>query len=136
MPRGSLSLYLHPLAGLATITLAAYTASLGVRSRLAYRGAASARRRHAAIGPWLYAAVVLNWVAGLATVRWLRPELDAATSGHFTVGSAVVAVFTAAALLSRRMGVDPRARTIHPLLGAAALLLSGVQIFLGLQLLP
>src|SRR5437867_359907 len=135
MPR-TLALYLHPVAALTTIALGGYAASLGVRSRMASPGAEAARRRHAAIGPWLYAAVLLNWFAGLATVRWLRPELDAATSGHFIVGSALVAAFTAAALVSRRVRADPRARTIHPLLGAAALLLSGVQIFLGLQLLP
>jgi hypothetical protein len=37
---------------------------------------------------------------------------------------------------SRASASDPRARAIHPLLGALALLLCGFQIFLGLQLLP
>jgi hypothetical protein len=88
------------------------------------------------LGPWLYACVLGNWCAGLATVWVARPEMGLAESGHFTVGSAITVLFTAAALLSRRVPVDARARAVHPILGAAALLLSGVQVFLGLQLLP
>jgi hypothetical protein len=74
-------------------------------------------------------------VIGVVTVWWLRPE-DLAASGHFTVGSAIVAVLSAGAALSLRVPVDARARAIHPVLGAVALVLFGVQVFLGLQLLP
>jgi hypothetical protein len=42
----------------------------------------------------------------------------------------------ARALVSRRIDHDPRARAVHPWIGATALLLSGVQVFLGLQLMP
>ncbi|HYR95138.1 MAG TPA: DUF4079 family protein [Candidatus Binatus sp.] len=128
--------YLHPLAGIAATALAAYAASLGLRSRRAGPGAEAARRRHAAIGPWLYALYLLNWLGGLATLRWARPEIEAAASGHFTVAGVIVVLLTGGALLSRWVRVDPRARAIHPVLGATALLLSGVQVFLGLQLLP
>jgi hypothetical protein len=62
--------------------------------------------------------------------------MELSDSGHFTAGSVIVALFTAAALVSRRVPVDARARAVHPILGAAALILSGVQVFLGLQLLP
>src|SRR2546427_26732 len=75
-------------------------------------------------------------VGGLATVEWLTPDVEDAAETHFAVGSAIMACLTAAALLSRRIRRDRRARTIHPLLGATALLLCGLQIFLGLQLLP
>ena len=118
------------------IALAAYAASLGVRSRSARPGADRARRRHAALGPWLYTLFLLNWLAGWATVEWLTPNVEDAAETHFAVGSAIMACLTAAWLLSRRIRVDRRARTIHPLLGAAALLLCGLQVFLGLQLLP
>ena len=128
--------YLHPVAGLAATALAAYAASLGFRSRRPGPGADVARRRHAAIGPWLYALYVLNWAGGFATVRWARPEIEAAASGHFTVAGVIVGLLTAGALLSVRVRVDRRARAVHPILGASALVLSGVQIFLGLQLLP
>jgi hypothetical protein len=79
---------------------------------------------------------VLTWLGGLATVRWSRPEIETAASGHFTVAGLIVALLTGAALLSLRVRLDRRARAIHPVLGAMALLLSGVQVFLGLQLLP
>jgi len=69
-------------------------------------------------------------------VEWVYPEVEDASEAHFAVGSAIMAILTAAALLSRRISTSPRARTIHPILGATALLLCGVQIFLGLQLLP
>jgi len=128
--------YLHPLIALAAIGLAGYAASLGLRSRMSGPGADAARRRHAAIAPWVYRLVLLSWVGGLATVRWRRSDLEVAASGHFTAGTVIALLLTAAAWLSRHVPTDPRARTIHPLLGAAALLLCGVQVFLGLQLLP
>jgi len=131
----TLTLYLHPVAGLATIALAGYDARLGLRSRSAARDAGAARRRHARIGPWLYVLVIVNWVGGLATMTQLRPE-DTAGTGHFTIGTGIVGLLTVSAVLSRWVPVAPIARTIHPLVGAATLLLCGFQIFLGLQLLP
>lgn len=136
MPDGRLSLYLHPVGGLVAIALAAYTASLGFRARLPRRDALAVRRRHAMIGPVLYALVLANWIGGLVAVRWLEPELAEASAGHLAVGTVMVALFTGAAFLSTRVPVDARARAVHPLLGAAAVLLGGWQIFLGLQLLP
>jgi hypothetical protein len=136
VPGARLSLYLHPLGGLVTVALAAYTAALGFRGRLPRRDAAAARRRHAAIGPVLYALVVANWIAGLFAVRRLEPSLAEASQAHLTVGTLILALFTLAALLSRHVPVDTRARAVHPELGAAAVLLGGFQIFLGLQLLP
>jgi len=128
--------YLHPLIGVVQIALAAWAASLGLRARAARRGADAARARHAALGPWLLATFVVNWAAGLASVRWGRQEIEEAATRHLIVGSLIVVVLSTAALLSRRVRVDVRARTVHPLLGGAALLLCAVQVFLGLQLLP
>jgi hypothetical protein len=136
VPGGRLSLYLHPIGGLVAVALAAYTATLGFRGRLPGRDAAAARRRHAAIGPVLYALVVANWIGGLVAVRRLEPSLAEASQAHLTVGTLILALFTLAALLSPYVPVDARARAVHPLLGAAAVLLGGYQIFLGLQLLP
>lgn len=117
--------------------LAAYQASLGLRLRRGAGDAEWARRRHRTLGPWLYALVLANWLAGLATVHWLRPELEeSGTSGHYLLSNVICALFTAAVLLARRIDVDERARRLHPVVGAVTLLLCGVQVFLGLQLLP
>jgi hypothetical protein len=80
--------------------------------------------------------VVANWLGGIATVWWLRPDIDLADSGHWTLGTAVTALFTLTALVSRFVRSDERARLVHPVLGAVSVILSGVQVFLGLQLLP
>jgi uncharacterized protein DUF4079 len=136
VPGGRLSLYLHPIGGFIATALAAYAATLGFRARLPRRNAGAARRRHAAIGPILYALVVANWGLGLLTVRWLEPSIAEASASHLKVGTLIVLLFTGVALLSSRVPVDSRARVVHPILGAAAVLLSGFQIFLGLQLLP
>src|SRR5262249_48623663 len=68
---------------------------------------------------------------------WLDPrDIEVAASGHFRVGCALVMLYGLAALVSRRIDRDPRARAVHPWIGAAALVLSGVQGVLGLQLVP
>ena len=48
----------------------------------------------------------------------------------------VVALFTLAAVVGWRIDRMPRLRALHPWIGAAALLASGIQIFLGLQIVP
>lgn len=136
MSAGDAVVYLHPVAGGVVIGLAAWAASLGLRARRLDRRAEAMRRRHAALTPWVYGLMVATWGAGLLTTWGLRPEIELADSGHFAVGSAICALLTAAALVSRRIPTDPRARILHPLLGATALLLCGVQVFLGLQLTP
>ena len=136
MPGGRLSLYLHPLGGFLAVTLAAYTATLGFRARRPRRDAAAARRRHAMLGPLLWLLVAINWIGGQIAVRRLEPSLAEASQGHLTVGTLILVLFSFAALLSPHVPVDARARAVHPILGAAAVLLGGYQIFLGLQLLP
>lgn len=129
-------LWVHPLAAAVTIGLAARQAGLGLRVRRGGAGAAAAARRHRALGGWLYALVLANWLGGLASLRWLRPEFEVAASWHFTTANLVCATLTAALLVARRIDTDPRARRLHPALGATALVLLGVQAILGLQLLP
>jgi Protein of unknown function (DUF4079) len=130
------ALWVHPVLGLATVALALRTANLALRGRAPGRAAAVLRARHRRLGPWVLGLVITNWLAGLVSV-WLDPRgSELAVSGHFRVGSALVVLFTLAALVSRRIDHDPRARAVHPWIGATALLLSGVQVFLGLQLMP
>ncbi len=130
------ALWLHPLVGLGTVALAVRAASLALRGRAPGPAAAALRVRHRRLGPWVLGLVVTNWLLGLGSV-WLDPrDLELAASGHFRVGSGLVVLYGLAALVSRRIDQDPRARAVHPWIGAAALLLSGVQVFLGLQLMP
>ncbi|TMA57717.1 MAG: DUF4079 family protein [Deltaproteobacteria bacterium] len=126
----------HPAAGAVTILLAARGATLGLRGRAGRRGAEHYRARHATFMPWVYGLVLVSWAGGLASIWALRDDLAPAASGHFAVGTAIVALFSAAALVSRWIATDARARAIHPWIGAAALLLCGVQVFLGLQIMP
>jgi hypothetical protein len=128
---GGLLPWAHPVLGGTAIALASYGASLGLRGRRV----AAVRRRHAALMPWVYGLMLLSWAGGLATVWAVREDLEVAASGHFTVGSGIIALFTLGALLSRRVPVDPWARRLHPWVGALALLLSGVQVFLGLEIM-
>lgn len=129
------ALWLHPLLGLGTVALALRTAGLGLRGRASGPAAAALRARHRRLGPWVLGLVMTNWLLGLGSV-WLDPrDLELAASGHFQVGSGLLVLFGLAALVSRRIDRDPRARAVHPWIGAAALLLSGVQVFLGLQLM-
>jgi len=132
----SLLLHVHPLLALLAVTALAYAGQLGFRSRRVRRGGASMLRRHAAITPYIYSLVMLNWVLGAVSVWWGRSDLDFAESGHFMVGCYVIAVLTAAMLLSRWIDRIPNGRVIHPLLGALAVLLAGFQVFLGLQIMP
>jgi hypothetical protein len=125
--------FLHPLLAAATFGGAIWIATLGFQGRR--RGERRDLDAHRRWAPVVFAAMLVTWAAGLATVVTARPDLDAAASTHFLVGSAIAALFGVSALTSRRIDV-PAVRALHPWLGALALLLCGVQTFLGLALLP
>jgi len=130
------ALWAHPVLGLVTVAVAVRQASLGLRGRAPGVAPAALRAKHRRLGPWLLGLVVTNWLLGLASV-WIDPrDVELAASGHFRVGSALVVLYGLAALVSRRIDRDARARAVHRWIGAAALLLSGVQVFLGLQIMP
>jgi hypothetical protein len=129
-------LYLHPVAALAAVTLLAYVAVLGLRSRQVRGEGPALLRRHAALAPYAYGLVAVNWLLGLVSVWLGRDDVDLADTGHFKGGCYLLLALTAAALLSRWMDRVSNGRTIHPLLGALAVLLAGLQVFLGLQIMP
>lgn len=136
MSSTSLALHIHPVLALLTVAALAYVGQLGFRSRQVRRGGAQLLQQHARLTPYVYALVLANWLLGVASVWLGRDDLDLMQSGHFKVGCYLVAVLTAAMLLSRWIDRVPNGRTIHPLLGALAVLLAGFQVFLGLQIMP
>jgi hypothetical protein len=134
--RDTLLCWIHPALGFVAVGLAVRAAGLGFGARRASRSAPAARAGHRRLTPWVYGFMLVSWATGLASVELWRDDIEEAASGHYTVGCVIVALLTLAALLSRRVPDDPRARLLHPLVGATAVLLAGVQVFLGLQIMP
>jgi hypothetical protein len=126
--------FLHPLAALASLVFLAYVASLGLRSR--DRVDRHLRPKHARLAAWAYGATVANFAAGVVSTWLLRPDLATEGTMHFRLGLGVVALMSGAALLSRRIGAHEAARVLHPILGLLALVVSGLQVFFGMPLLP
>jgi len=124
--------WLHPALGLAAVALLAHAARRGLDIRRRVRSSGRVSHPTLARRAWLFVAV--NWVLGLLTVHFFRPDLDLAASTHFQAGTTVLILLSIAGLSSRWIDADPRIRRIHPAIGAVALLLAGVQVFLGLQM--
>jgi Protein of unknown function (DUF4079) len=131
-----LLLWAHPLLGWVAVALMVRAARLGVRARAPGTTAARGRAAHVRLTPWALGVVVIAWLGGVATVWLDRADMSVAESGHFSVGSAIVVLLATAAGVSRWVPSEAWARQVHPWLGAAAVLLAGVQVFLGLQIMP
>jgi polyferredoxin len=126
--------FLHPLTALATLAFLAYVASLGLRSR--ERFDRHLRPQHARLARYAYALMGGNLVAGtLSTWAW-RSDMTVLGSMHFRLGLAITVLLSVTALVSRWVGAKESARILHPLLGLLALVLSGLQVFFGMSLLP
>lgn len=127
--------YLHPIfAGLTLATLA-YVAALGAQIRREPRRSMAARRRHARLAPWVYGAMLASFAGGWISVETLRPESAAPTDTHFRIGLALVVLLTGSTLTAQRLR-HPLARSAHPWLGVAAVLVAAAQVFFGLQIMP
>lgn len=126
----------HPILGGVAIVVAFRAAGFALASRSGGPAGAKARAQHRRLAPLALLLVVASWVLGTWTVWARRPKLEVGASGHFTVGSVTVALLTVSFLLSRRMPRGSWARLVHPWVGAVALILLGVQVFLGLQIMP
>lgn len=127
--------WLHPIAGLVAVLLVLRVASLGLAMQRRGRRAAVARSAHARLGPVLVAAVVVSWFGGWITVWLARDDLGLAASMHFRLGTLLLLLVLAAAGVSRAMATTPWARRVHPWIGAAVVLLAGLQVFIGWQLM-
>jgi hypothetical protein len=131
-----LVLWAHPILGLVVTALAVRTATLAVQGRGRGPRALAHRAQHRKLSPWAYGLAVVAWIGGVLSVWLWRPDLDVTDSGHFQIGGVIIVLFSLAALVSRRVPTDAWARAVHPWIGAAVLMALGVQVFLGLQLMP
>ncbi len=127
--------YIHPVAGALVAALLGYVGSLGLRARNDRRHAREYLGRHARLGPIMYTLMLVSWAAGFLSTWLLRRDLDLAASTHFRMGVAIILALTAGWLTSRAMH-RAEMRTLHPWLGAAAMLLAAAQVFFGLQITP
>ena len=136
MPTGvpRLLAFLHPMSALASIAFLAYVASIGLRSR--DRSGHHLRGRHARLAPWAYGWMAVNFVGGVLSTWYLRPDLTLADNAHFRFGLMVLVLLGGTAVLARMIGTNDTARLLHPMLGLLALVLSGLQIFFGMPMLP
>lgn len=135
MPQGwtRLASYVHPVSAFAAVALLLWVGSLGLRSR--ERGGRALRPVHARFAPWAALAVWSSLLAGLASARWLRSDLDGSFTAHGWIGVGLSLLIAASRLSSRRLAGAPRLRTAHAAVGLAALLLASLQVFFGLPLL-
>ena len=136
VPTGFLRLiaFLHPILALAVLVFLAVVASLGLRAR--ERHGARLRLTHRRFAPYAYTLMLANLIVGILSTWRLRPDLDLARSAHFRLALLIALLLTIVALLSRRIATSDTARFLHPILGLIVLLLSGLQVFFGMTLLP
>ena len=126
--------WFHPALGLLAVAVLVRAAQRGLALRNPGPGPRPRHLPHPNVAAAAWLLVGGNWILGLLTVRFFRPELTVAESTHFQAGTALLVVLSMAGLASLWIHRDPRVRRIHPAIGAVALLLAGVQVFLGLQM--
>ena len=91
-------------------------------------------KRHRALGPVLATLLPMGYLAGLITA-YLHKGLWVPYTGHFAVGTVLLAVVGTTVLVSRRIrGAQSPWRTPHFALGLLLLCTFLVQIFLGLNI--
>ncbi len=127
--------YIHPVTAACILALLGYVGSLGLRARNDRRRARQYLRRHARLGPIVYALVLASWVGGLVSTWLLRHDLELAASPHLRIGVALVLALSGGMFTSRWMAW-PGMRALHPWFGIAAMLLAAAQVFFGLQITP
>lgn len=136
MPTGvpRLLAFIHPISALLGLAFLAYVASIGLRSR--DRNGRHLRARHARLAPWAYGWMAANFVGGVLSTWVLRPDLTLADNAHFRFGVVLLVLMGVTALLARSIRSNATARLLHPMLGLLALVLSGLQVFFGMPMLP
>lgn len=128
--------FVHPAIGTLTILLAVWLMSRGLVARQGAKHSTAARRLHKRWGPWGLAGMALSGVTGALSMVLLREDLAVGDTWHLPLGLLSIALMAATALATRRFASDPRLRTVHLLLGAAAVAVCLLQGIVGIELLP
>jgi len=128
--------YLHPIVGAISLILLVYLAVLGFNARSRPRRRGELLARHARLAPYVYVLVLLSWCGGALSTTFLRGDLSFASTFHFRLGCASVALLTGSALSAQWMERYPWARELHPWFGGAAVLLAAAQAVTGLRITP
>ena len=132
--------YVHP----AWMVLGVGLAALALRTGLALRRArirrvrrpAEARGKHLRLAKPAVVLLLIGFVGGPVSAVWLR-DWDPFTSFHAWIGLLAAGLFTAAAVLGRRLEKHrTRSYDVHAVLGGLAVLAAAVAAVAGFILLP
>lgn len=131
---------MHPAIASVGVLSAVFVLSLGLRvrdARLRRRPPpAQAAKRHARWAPKVVWILITAFVLGPLSSTLLR-EWQLLGTVHGWAGLAAIVSFSSAALLGRKLKVEPgQRRSLHGNLGLLAMLASAVAAITGIQLLP
>jgi hypothetical protein len=132
--------HVHPLWMLASIALAAMTLRAGLRLRTARRRGlrkqAADYRAHLRLAKPTLLMLWTGFALGLGSAVFIR-GWDAFGTAHGIVSSSALVLFTATALLGRRLETGTsRDPEVHGLLGLLSVLAAGAAFGTGFVLLP
>ena len=131
--------YVHPVLAALSLLLALVVLNAGLTmqdARRKRRPRPDVARRHLALAPWAAWGVGLAFVLGPLSSTFLR-GFQPMRSAHGWLGLVTTALFVAAALLGRRLKVQPgKGVSLHGKLGLLAMALSMAVALTGFALLP
>ncbi len=132
--------HVHPAWMLVSITMAVLTLRAGLRLRTArrrgLRKSAADYRAHLKLAKPTIVMLWIGFAAGLASSLFIR-GWDAFATAHGLVSSTALALFTATAILGRRLELGSyRDPDRHALLGLLSVLAAGAAFGTGFVLLP
>lgn len=134
--RSPTMVWIHPAIGAVAVSLMAWMAIEGLRSRHKKPYASGARRLHRRLAPWAGGLLVLSAFGGTASVYFLRDDLTMGQSWHFKLGWTAALLTAGTWLLSRKHRERPASKRFHPVVGLTALAVATLVAFLGLTMLP
>ena len=128
--------WFHPVLGITAVLLILWVGMAGLAARQRDPAAPAKRRQHKRFAPVAALLAGLALCGGMASVAFIRDDLDLAASWHFRVGWLCAALALGSWLSSRGIHRDPRLERLHPWLGLALMASAATLAALGVGLLP